>query len=133
MFGWNLFSTSLYKTVFYRQNSVDKSKQLCTELSASLVHIDTEEEHMFLYSLVQTNHDLYPDTEYWVDNRQVTSWAGNEPNNMNSKTGCTKLGKDGSDWKWKVADCTEEQGSYFICEKEVTTEAGNRRGTQKKI
>ena len=129
MFGWSLFDRNLYKIVFYKQ-TMDKARQLCTDLSAKMVQVDSLEENQFLYTMLQSNEDIYPASEYWVGNSlattAVTDWAGNEP----GVGDCIMLGRESAGWKWKSAECGTDEAKYFICEKEVTTESSKLWGVE---
>ena len=122
MLGWSLIGRSLYKTVFYKV-SLPRAQQYCTDLSAELVQIDSMEETKSLYTMLETNYEIYPDSEYWVNNTvettAVSDWGQDKP----TAGDCLVLGKDGKDWTWKGADCETEEGKYFICKKPVTTES----------
>ena len=125
MLGWSLFGSNLYKVLFYRQ-TVDRAEQMCADLSARLVQVDSVEENKFLYTMLDINRDIYPNSEYWVGNKVATTgvhdWEDGEPDTHD----CVALGRtDTGDWKWKGVDCGLQQSSYFICQKTVTTESGN--------
>ena len=70
--GWSLFGSNLYKVVFHRQ-TVDRAEQMCADLSARLVQVDSLEENKFLYTMLDINRDIYPNSEYWVGNKVATT------------------------------------------------------------
>ena len=121
--GWSQHGWDLYKIVF-QKNSLDGAQEYCWDISSKLVQVDTMEENQFLYSLLDTNDEIFPDSEYWVGNKlgetEVSDWGDTGPTSEE----CIVLGKEGGRWVWRSAGCMPEVQKYFICEKPVTNEQG---------
>ena len=123
--GWSQHEWSLYKIVFYKQ-VLDSAEEHCASIGAELAWVDTLEENQYLYTMLETSYQIYPDSKYWVGNRLADSTI--VPDTVHGTGECVLLAKDSTgSWAWHSTDCSTEQSSYSVCQKKVTKEASKYR------
>ncbi|KAM9795594.1 uncharacterized protein ACB057_010466 [Neosynchiropus ocellatus] len=124
--GWRKFNTSCYFISTSRRNWME-SRRDCLAKGGDLVVIDSEEEQMFVSTLLDVSQNSWigltdSTTEgawIWVDGSPVTAefWQPGQPNDWKADQDCGEITRSSSDGRgeWNDDGCFAEQ--LWICEK----------------
>ncbi|KAM8848156.1 uncharacterized protein ACB058_011935 isoform 1-T3 [Synchiropus picturatus] len=124
--GWRKFNTSCYFISMSRRNWTE-SRRDCLAKGGDLVVIDSEEEQMFVSTLLDVSQNSWigltdstaEGAWIWVDGSPVTTefWQPGQPNDWKQNQDCGEITRSSSEGRgeWNDDGCFAQQ--LWICEK----------------